>query len=87
MGHIGKSKFAELQNKQMMSDMSRIEQVVPNDNICEACINGKRARIPLKKATDKTHVKHPLFIIHTESIHSYIVVLSLLQLLIIKTIL
>ena len=43
LGHIGKSKFAELQNKKMMSDMSRIEQVVPNNNIWEACINGKQA--------------------------------------------
>ena len=66
LGHIGKSKFAELQNKQMMRDISRIEQVVPNSNICEACVKGKQARIPFKKAKDKTYVNRPLFIIHTD---------------------
>ena len=66
LGHIEKSKFPEIKNKQMISDMSQIEHVVPDNNLCEACINGKQARLPFKKAKDKTDVKRPLFIIHTD---------------------
>lgn len=67
LGHIGKSKFLELKNKQMVEDMNQISQVVPNDNsLCEACINGKQTRLPFNKSKDKNHVKRPLFIVHTD---------------------
>ena len=57
LGHIEKSKFAELKNKQMISDMSQIEHVVPDNNLCEAFIHGKQAQLPFKKAKDKTYIK------------------------------
>lgn len=66
LGHIGKSKFLELKNKQMISDMGQIDRVTPDDNLCEACINGKQARLPFAKTKDKSYVKRPLFITHSD---------------------
>lgn len=66
LGHIGRSKFIELKNKQMVNDVELIEKILPNDNICDACINGKPARLPFNRAKDKNHIKRPLFIIHCD---------------------
>ncbi|CAK9816176.1 Copia protein [Anthophora plagiata] len=66
LGHIGKSKFLELKNKQMVDDVNRIETVVPNDSLCEACIKGKQARLSFEKAKNKDHIKRPLFIVHSD---------------------
>ena len=66
LGHIGKSKFLELKNKQMINDLGQIEKVTPNDNLCEPCINGKQARLPFEKVKDKRYVRRPLFIVHSD---------------------
>ncbi|CAK9833160.1 Copia protein [Anthophora retusa] len=66
LGHIGKAKFLELKDKQMVDDIEYIEKVIPTNNLCEACINGKQARLPFEKAKDKIHIKRPLFIIHSD---------------------
>lgn len=39
LGHIGKSKFLQLKSKQMIDDINYIDKIIPNDNLCEACIN------------------------------------------------
>lgn len=66
LGHIGKSKFLELKNKQMINDVGQIAQVTPNDGLCEACVKGKQARLPFEKAKDKSHIKRPLFIVYSD---------------------
>ncbi|CAK9834334.1 Copia protein, partial [Anthophora retusa] len=66
LGHMGRSKFLELKNKQMVDDIEYIDKIVPNDNLCEACINGKQARLPFEKAKEKSHIKRPLFIVHSD---------------------
>ncbi|CAK9800989.1 Copia protein [Anthophora plagiata] len=66
LGHIGKAKFLELKDKQMVNDIEYIEKVIPTNNLCEACINGKQARLPFEKAKDKIHIKRPLFIVHSD---------------------
>ncbi|CAK9821259.1 Copia protein [Anthophora retusa] len=66
LGHMGRSKFLELKNKQMVDDIEYIDKIVPNDNLCEACINDKQARLPFEKAKEKSHIKRPLFIVHSD---------------------
>lgn len=61
LGHIGRSKFLEMKSKQTIDDINHIDKIIPNDNLCEACINGKRARLLFEKAIDK----RPRFIIHS----------------------
>lgn len=38
LGHIGKTKFLELKNKEMVNDLNLIDKIMPNDNLCEACV-------------------------------------------------
>ncbi|CAD7082063.1 unnamed protein product [Hermetia illucens] len=38
LGHIGKQKFIELKNKQMIYDLDQICNINPSDDLCEACI-------------------------------------------------
>lgn len=71
-GHTGKSKFLQLKGKRMIDDTNHIDKIIPNDNLCEACINSKQARLLFEKAIDKISC---LFMFVIE---------SLLQLLIIK---
>ncbi|KOC60083.1 Copia protein, partial [Habropoda laboriosa] len=41
LGHIGKAKFLELKDKQMVDNIEYIEKVIPTNNLCETCINCK----------------------------------------------
>lgn len=66
LGHISKNKFLELKNKNMIDDANQIDQVLPIDSLCEACINGKQACLPFEKAKNKDYIKRPLFIIHSD---------------------
>ena len=66
LGHMERSKFLELKNKQMFEDMQCIEKVIPDNHLCEACINGKQARLPFRRVKDKSHVRRPLFIVHSD---------------------
>lgn len=53
LGHIGKSKFLRLKSKQMIDDINHIDKIISNDNLCEACINGKQALLLFEKAINK----------------------------------
>lgn len=66
LGHIGRSKFLELKNKQLMVDVDQIKDVTPDETLCEACIKGKQTRLPFSESKDKSHIKRPLFIIHSD---------------------
>ncbi|CAD7078412.1 unnamed protein product [Hermetia illucens] len=50
--------------KTLMTD--QICNINPSDDLCEACIKGKQAKLPFNKEKDKSHVKRPLFIIHSD---------------------
>lgn len=50
----------------MVEDFYRIQNISPIDQICEACICGKQARLPFAKAKSKVHINRPLFIIHSD---------------------
>lgn len=66
LGHISKNKFLELKNKQMVNDIAQIDKIMPNDNLCEACISGKQCRLPFNKAKNKSYVERPLFIVNSD---------------------
>lgn len=50
----------------MVDDIGQIKHISPNNNLCDACIKGKQARLPIQKAKDKNHIKRPLFVVHTD---------------------
>lgn len=66
LGHIGKSKFLELIKNKMVDDINEIKHVIPNKDLCEACIQGKQARLPFEKGKNKSHITRPLFIVHSD---------------------
>lgn len=66
LDHISKRKFLEWKNKQMTEDIKIIDNISPDDKLCEACINGKQAWLHLKKEKGKNHIKRPLFVVHTD---------------------
>lgn len=66
LGHIGRNKFTDLKHNKMVEDMNLILQINPTSELCEACIKGKQARLPFSKSKDKSHVKRPLYIVHTD---------------------
>lgn len=66
LGHIGKSKFIDLKNKQMIEDIGLIDQITPTDSLCEACIKGKQTRLPFNKHKNKDYVERPLFMVHSD---------------------
>lgn len=66
LGHIGKSKFIEMIKKSMVNDINQIENISPNDSLCEACINGKQSRLPFENKKNKNYIQRPLFIVHSD---------------------
>lgn len=66
LGHISKNKFLELKNNKMTSDISLIDKVIPNDNLCESCIYGKQSRLPFNQSKDKSYIERPLYVVHTD---------------------
>ena len=68
LGHISKGKFLELVRNNMFEDMNLISNVKVNNSFehCEACINGKQARRPLRNFKNKNYIKIPLFVIHSD---------------------
>lgn len=66
LGHISKNKFQELKVNKMVEDSNHIETVVPTDNLCEACLNGKQTRLPFNQTKDKSHINRPLLVVHSD---------------------
>lgn len=66
LGHISKNNFLKLKNCDMIDDIKEIDRVVPNDDLCEACINGKQSRLPFNHVKDKSHIKRSLFVVHSD---------------------
>ncbi|KMQ82834.1 gag-int-pol protein, partial [Lasius niger] len=50
----------------MFSDQSLLNNLELSCEICEPCLNGKQARLPFKQLKDKTHIKRPLFVVHSD---------------------
>lgn len=72
LGHIGASKFKELQKGKMCHDFQLIERIVPDDNLCEDCINGKQTRNSFNKSKDKSYVNRPLYNVHSDVAGYYV---------------
>ena len=66
LGHISNTKFNKIKHQKLFEDVLDLDDIKPTNEICEACIYGKQARLPFNKFKNKTHVKRPLFIIHTD---------------------
>jgi transposase InsO family protein len=66
LGHISKTNFNKLKAHNMVEDINHIDQIKPTDELCEACIYGKQARLPFNKNKIKNHVTRPLFNVHTD---------------------
>lgn len=66
LGHISINKFLELKNKRMADDVGLIDNIIPNDSLCEACIMGKQSCLPFNKSKDKHHINRPLFVVHSD---------------------
>lgn len=50
----------------MVDDIYHIKQINPSNKICEACLNRTVKITFLQKLKNKSHVKRPLFIIHSD---------------------
>jgi transposase InsO family protein len=66
LGHISKTKFANLKAKVLAEDSNYLNDVNPVDSLCESCINGKQTRLPFAKVKDKIHIQRPLYIVHSD---------------------
>lgn len=66
LGHMSKSKFLELKNNKMTSDINLIDKVIPGDSLCESCIYGKQSRLPFNQNKDKSYIQRPLYVVHTD---------------------
>ncbi|KPI92981.1 Copia protein [Papilio xuthus] len=66
LGHMSKNKFLEIKINNLVEDIEQISSVAPDDQLCEACINGKQSRLPFNQAKDKSYIKRPLYNIHSD---------------------
>lgn len=66
LSHMGKSKFLEIRRNNLLYGSEELETINPTNEICEACIYGKQARLTFSKEKDRSHVTRPLFIIHSD---------------------
>lgn len=66
LGHMGKSKFIEFKRNNLILNSKKLERINPTNEICEACVYAKQARLSFSKERDRSHVTRPLFIIHSD---------------------
>ena len=66
LGHISQHKFLQLKKVDFLDDSKYLNSIQPTNDICETCIYGKQARLPFAKVKDKSHIKRPLFIVHSD---------------------
>lgn len=65
-GHIRKSKFLEIKQSNLLTDSQKLAKINPTDEICEACVYGKQARLSFSKERNRNHVTRPLYTVHTD---------------------
>lgn len=66
LGHISKGKLMEIKRHNMFEDIDLLNNIQIGTEVCEACVNGKQARLPFAKFKNKEHIERPLFIIHSD---------------------
>ena len=59
LGHMNKTKFLEIKRNDLVFDSNKLETINPTNEICEACVYGKQARLPFSSARDRSHVTRP----------------------------
>lgn len=64
--HRSRDKFVELKKHNMVHDVSLLQKIQINDNLCEACTNAKIHRLDRRKPKNKTDIDRPLQIIHSD---------------------
>lgn len=65
--HISIHKFLEIkQNKLFEDGMNQIDLIVPDKDLCEACINGKQSRHPFSRGKEKNILLKDLFVSHSD---------------------
>jgi len=66
LGHISNGKFLEIKRKNFFNDSCLLNGLKWSEEICESCLNGKQARLPFNKSKDKSYIKRPLFVVHSD---------------------
>lgn len=66
LGHISNGKLLEIKRHNMFSDNSLLNNLELSNEICEPCLNGKQGRLPFKQFKNRTHIKRPLFVVHSD---------------------
>jgi len=66
LGHISVGKFLEIKRNSLFEDTNILNKIDLNHELCEACINGKQARLKFQKFKNKENITRPLFVVHSD---------------------
>lgn len=66
LGHIHGLKFLRMKRNNLHDDNHVLRKINPMNDLCEACVYAKQARLPFSKKRDRSHVNRPLFAVHTD---------------------
>jgi len=66
LGHSSKGKFLEIKTKNMFDDTDLLNNIKPENELREACVKGKQARLSFNKFKNKDHINRPLFVVHSD---------------------
>jgi len=66
LGHISVGKFLEIKRNSLFEDTNILKNIDLNHELCEACINGKQARLKFQKFKNKENITRPLFVVHSD---------------------
>jgi len=82
LGHMSKGKFLELKAKDMFDDTILLNNIQPENELCEACVKGKQARLSFEKFKNKDQIKRPLFVVHSDvcgPIHHLLLIIRIIM--------
>lgn len=66
LGHISAGKFLEIKQNELFEDINILKDIELNQDLCEACINGKQSRLKFNKFKNKENIQRPLFVVHSD---------------------
>lgn len=66
LGHVSLGKFLEIKKDNLFYETNLLNNVKLNNELCEACVNGKQSRLKFEKRKNKENVQRPLFVIHSD---------------------
>lgn len=65
LGHVRKSMFIELKNKQKVHGINFVDSIITTDNLW-SLFKWKQARLPFKNMNNKNNIEKPFFIVHSD---------------------